>query len=321
VTDSAAPPRKVAIIFAFAALYLIWGSTYLGILFAIRAIPPLLMAGSRFFLAGLIMLGIASWQGAPKSSFAEWRSALIVGACLLFFGNGGVTIAEQWVPTGLASLLVATVPIYIALLDWLSGSAPRPAPLVMLGLTGGFVGIGILAGPVWFAAPETGHPHLGAGMLVLLFGSLVWSIGSLYSRRILTSASPLFFSGQTMLSGGSLMLLAGLLLGEGRDFHFRNLDSLSLGAFAYLVLVGAIIGYTAYIWLLRHCDPAKVATYAYVNPLVAVLLGACFAGERLTSRTAFAGAIVIASVALVISAPRPRTKIIATRAAVVAQSK
>jgi drug/metabolite transporter (DMT)-like permease len=158
-------------------------------------------------------------------------------------------------------------------------------------------------------------------MLVLLFGSLVWSIGSLYSRRIPTSASPLFFSGQTMLSGGSLMLLAGVLIGEGRDFHFQNLDSLSLGAFAYLVLVGAIIGYTAYIWLLRHCDPSKVATYAYVNPLVAVLLGACFAGERLTARTAFAAAIVIGSVALVISAPRPRTKIIATRAAVVAQSK
>ena len=321
MSDSAAPPRKVALIIAFAALYLIWGSTYLGILFAIRRIPPLLMAGSRFFIAGLIMLAIAFWKGAPRSSFAEWRSAFVVGACLLFFGNGGVTIAEQWVPSGLASLLVATVPIYIAVLDWLSGSAPRPTGLVMLGLAGGFVGIGVLAGPAWFGGPGTGHPHLGAGMFILLFGSLIWSVGSLYSRRISTSASPLFFSGQTMLSGGSLMLLAGLLVGEGRDFHFRNLHWLSLGAFAYLVLVGAIIGYTAYIWLLRHCDPAKVATYAYVNPVVAVLLGAAFADERLTTRTGIAAAIIIGSVALVISAPRPRRKAIATRAAVVAQTK
>jgi len=321
VSDLAAPPRRIAVILAFAALYLIWGSTYLGILLAIQAIPPLLMAGSRFFLAGVIMLGIAHWQGAPRSSFAEWRSAFMVGACLLFFGNGGVTIAEQWVPTGLASLLVATVPIYIALLDWLSGSAPRPGLLVLLGLAGGFVGIGILVGPVWLSTPAARGEHVGAGMLILLFGSLVWSIGSLYSRRIPTSASPLFFSGQTMLSGGALMFIVGLLIGEGRDFDYQKIDPVSLGAFAYLVLIGAIVGYTAYIWLLRHCDPAKVATYAYVNPVVAVLLGTFFAGERLSSRTAFAAAIIIGSVALVISAPRPRSKSIASRAAVVAQTR
>ena len=143
MSEAAAPPRKLAVIAAFAALYLIWGSTYLGIRLAIESIPPLLMAGTRFFLAGIIMYGIARWQGAPRSSLAEWRDAAIVGACLLFFGNGSVTVAEQWVPTGLASLLVATVPIYIALLAWLTGSAPRPRPLVMLGLAGGFAGVGI----------------------------------------------------------------------------------------------------------------------------------------------------------------------------------
>ena len=321
MSAAARPPPRLAIVIAFAALYLIWGSTYLGILFAIRAIPPLLMAGARFFLAGLIMLGIAWFQGAPKSSLLEWRSAFIVGACLLFFGNGGVTIAEQWVPTGLASLVVATVPIYIALLDWLSGSAPRPSPLILLGLAGGFLGIGILVGPAWLSTPRTGGKYLGLGMAILLFGSLVWSIGSLYSRHSRNAASPIFFSGQTMLCGGGLMFIAGLVTGEMRDFHARNLNLLSLGAFIYLVLVGAIVGYTAYIWLLRHCDPAKVATYAYVNPVVAVLLGALFAGEHLTGRTAVAGAIIIGSVALVISAPRERSKIIASRAAVVAQTK
>ncbi len=301
-------PRKLLIIAAFAALYLIWGSTYLGILLAIESIPPLLMAGTRFFLAGVIMYVIALWQGAPKSSLAEWRSAFIVGACLLFFGNGGVTVAEQWVPSGLASLLVATVPIYIAILAWLTGSAPRPRPLVMLGLAGGFAGVGILVGPAITAPPTAGSQHAGLGMLILLFGSLLWSIGSLYSRRARNSSSPFLSSAQTMLCGGGLMILAGLAHGEARNFHFSQVTAVSLGAFAYLVLIGAIVGYTSYIFLLRHCDPSKVATYAYVNPVVAVLLGAFFAAETLSLRTAVAAAVIIGSVALVITAQQAKEK-------------
>jgi drug/metabolite transporter (DMT)-like permease len=309
VSEATAPPRKLAVIAAFAALYLIWGSTYLGIRFAIDSIPPLLMAGARFLLAGIIMYAIARWQGAPRSSFAQWRTALVIGACLLFFGNGSVTVAEQWVATGLASLLVATVPIYIALLAWLTGSAPRPQPLVLLGLAGGFVGVGILVGPALTTAPAGGSQHLGLGMLILLFGSLLWSIGSLYSRRGRNSASPFLSSAQTMLCGGALMMLAGFARGEARTFDPRQVTALSLGAFAYLVLIGAVVGYTAYIWLLRHCDPAKVATYAYVNPVVAVLLGAFFAGETLTGRTALAAAIIIGSVAVVITAQQANQKI------------
>ncbi len=315
-------PSKIAVITAFAALYLIWGSTYLGIRFAIDSIPPLLMAGARFLLAGLIMYAIAGFQrGRWKSSLTEWRNAAIIGACLILFGNGGVTVAEQWVPSGLASLLVATVPIYIALLAWLTGSAPRPRPMVMLGLAGGFVGVGILVGPALTAPPSGANGHLGLGMLVLLFGSLLWSIGSLYSRRASNSASPLLSSAQTMLCGGVLMLLVGLLSGEARGFHLRQVTALSLGAFIYLVLIGAIVGYTAYIWLLRHCDPAKVATYAYVNPVVAVLLGALFAGETLSARTALAAAIIIGSVAVVITAQQTQSKIDPNLLQVVAQKK
>ena len=303
-----AAPRKFLVIAAFAALYVIWGSTYLGILLAIESIPPLLMAGARFFLAGLIMYLIALWQGAPRSSVVEWRNALLVGACLLFFGNGSVTVAEQWVPSGLASLLVATVPIYIAILAWLTGSAPRPRPWMMLGLAGGFVGVGILVGPA-IAAPAGGSRHAGLGMLILLFGSLMWSVGSLYSRRARNSSSPFLSSAQTMLCGGGLMVIAGLAHGEARNFHFSQVTAVSLGAFLYLVLIGAIVGYTAYIFLLRHCDPSKVATYAYVNPVVAVLLGAFFAGETLSFRTAVAAAVIIGSVALVISAQQAKEKI------------
>jgi drug/metabolite transporter (DMT)-like permease len=309
VSEPKAAPRQLTLVAAFGALYLIWGSTYLGILFAIKSIPPLLMAGSRFFFAGVIMYVIALWQGTRKTSLAEWRTAIVLGACLLFFGNGGVTIAEQWVPSGLASLLVATVPIYIALLAWLTGVAPRPGPLVLLGLAGGFVGVGVLVGPALTAPPAGGSQHAGLGMLILLFGSLMWSIGSLYSRRARNTASPFLSSAQTMLCGGGLMIGAGLMLGEARNFHLNQMTALSLGAFAYLVLIGAVVGYTAYIWLLRHCDPSKVATYAYVNPVVAVLLGAFFAGETVTLRTALAAAIIVGSVALVITAQQAREKI------------
>jgi drug/metabolite transporter (DMT)-like permease len=314
-------PRKLAIIAAFAALYVIWGSTYLGIRFAIESIPPLLMAGVRFFLAGLIMYAIARWQGAPKSSLTEWRTALIVGACLLLGGNGSVTVSEQWVPSGLAALLVATVPIYIALLAWLTGSAPRPRPLVLLGLAGGFVGVGILVGPALTVAPASPSGHAGVGMLILLFGSLVWSIGSLYSRRARNALSPFLAAGQQMLCGGALLTIAGVASGEARGFALGQVTALSLGAFVYLVLIGAVVGFTAYIWLLRHCDPAKVATYAYVNPVVAVLLGALFAGETLTGRTALAAAGIIGSVAVVITTQQAKNKTTDALAPAIAETK
>lgn len=321
MSGPARAPRRLAIILAFAALYLIWGSTYLGIRFAIETIPPLLMAGTRFFLAGAIMYFLARWQGAARSSWAEWRTALVVGACLLFFGNGGVTLAEQWVPSGLASLLVATVPIYIALLAWLSGAAPRPRPLVMFGLAGGFIGVGLLVSPALSAPLTAESRHTGLGMLILLLGSLIWSIGSLYSRRARNSASPLLSSAQTMLCGGGMMFLAGLVSGETRNLHLEKITALSLGAFIYLVLIGAIVGYTAYIWLLRHCDPSKVATYAYVNPVVAVFLGAFFAGETVSIRTIVAASTIIGSVAIVITAQQAKEKIVVQATTAVAQTK
>src|ERR1044071_7514824 len=186
-----AAPKRFWIITAFAALYLIWGSTYLGILFAIQSIPPFLMAGARFFLAGAIMYAVARGEGAPRPTAITWKNSLIIGACLLLGGNGAVTISEKWVPTGLAALLVATVPIYIALLGWLSGTAPRPTPSVWLGILGGFVGGGILVGPALTSFSDRSHSHLALGMSILLFGSLLWSIGSLYSRSA-TSAPSLF---------------------------------------------------------------------------------------------------------------------------------
>jgi drug/metabolite transporter (DMT)-like permease len=313
-------PKKIWIIAAFAALYVIWGSTYLGIRFAIETIPPFLMAGTRFFLAGVIMYAIARAQDARRSTWADWRTSLIVGACLLLGGNGGVTVSEKFIGSGLASLIVATVPIYITLLGWFVGMAPRPKPIVWLGLAGGFLGVAILLGPALrFSSGGGSHPAIG--MSILLVSSFIWSAGSLYSRAAKNAASPFLAAAQQMLCGGLLLMLAGLLAGESRHFHPSTMSVLSLGAFAYLVLIGAIVGFTAYIWLLRHCDPAKVATYAYVNPIVAVLLGAAFAGETLSARTLIAAGLIIGSVALVITAQQLKLKTAPPIAATVAPAE
>jgi drug/metabolite transporter (DMT)-like permease len=179
--------------------------------------------------------------------------------------------------------------------------APRPAPIVWLGLVGGFIGVGVLLGPALrFSSNDGRHPVIG--MSILLVSSFIWSAGSLYSRSAKHAASPFLTAAQQMLCGGLLLLLAGIVTGELRSFHPRSISMLSLASFVYLVIIGAVVGYTAYIWLLRHCEPTKVATYAYVNPIVAVLLGAAFAGETLTVRVLIAGALIIGSVAIVITA-------------------
>jgi drug/metabolite transporter (DMT)-like permease len=293
-------PKKFKITIAFAALYIIWGSTYLGILFAIQSIPPFLMAGVRYVLAGGIMFVIAWAQGARRSTAASWFNALIVGACLILVGNGGLTIAEKYVPSGLASLIVASVPIYMTLLAWISGMSSRPRPIIWLGLVGGFAGVALLLGPALrFSGEDAKHPAIG--MWILLCSSFIWSVGSLYSRRATQASSPFLAAAQQMVCGGLLLVLTGTITDEWPDFHPSTMSILSIGAFVYLVLIGAVVGFTAYIWLLHHCDPAKVATYAYVNPIVAVLLGAAFAGETLTLRTLIAAALIIGSVALVIT--------------------
>src|SRR5438105_11006762 len=231
----------------------------------------------------------------------------MIGACLLLGGNGGVTISEKYIDSGLAALVVAIVPIYIVLLGWLTGMAPRPTPVMWLGLAGGFVGVGTLFGPGLHVHSTAGR-NPAIGISILLVTSFIWSAGSLYSRVAKHAPSPFMTAAQQMICGGILLLLAGVVTGELPQFHPSSVSMLSLGSFVYLVIIGAVVGYTAYIWLLRVCDPAKVATYAYVNPIVAVLLGALFAGEAVTARTMIAAALIIGSVALVITVQQTRSK-------------
>jgi drug/metabolite transporter (DMT)-like permease len=303
-----ATSKRTTVIVAFAALYVIWGSTYLGIKFSIETIPPFLMAGARFVLAGMIMYAIAWSQGIGKSTWANWRTSFIIGACLLLGGNGGVTISEQYIDSGLAALIVAIVPIYIVLLGWMTGMAPKPTPIMWLALVGGFVGVGTLFGPaLHFSSNDARHPAIGIS--ILLVSSFIWSVGSLYSRVAKHAASPFLTAAQQMLCGGMLLLFVGIATGELRRLHPGSISMLSLGSFIYLVIIGAVVGYTAYIWLLRHCEPAKVATYAYVNPIVAVLLGTFFAGETVTARMLIAAVLIIGSVALIITAQQLRARV------------
>jgi drug/metabolite transporter (DMT)-like permease len=299
--------KKTLVIIAFAALYLIWGSTYLGIRFSIETIPPFLMAGGRFVLAGVVMYGIAWSQGISKSTWANWRTSLIIGACLLLGGNGGVTISEEFIDSGLAALIVAIVPIYIVLLGWITGMARRPTAVMWMGLAGGFLGVAVLFGPGLHVHSSAGR-NPAIGISILLVTSFIWSAGSLYSRVAKHAASPFLTAAQQMICGGILLLIAGVVTGELPQFHPTSISILSLFSFIYLVFIGAVVGYTAYIWLLRHCDPANVATYAYVNPIVAVSLGTFFAGETVTMRTLIAAALIIGSVALIITAQQRRAR-------------
>ncbi|TGE21589.1 drug/metabolite exporter YedA [Hymenobacter aquaticus] len=292
-------PSRAAILGAFAIVYLVWGSTYLGIRFAIDSIPPLLMAGSRYLLAGLLLYAFMRLRGEAAPTRQGWATAVIIGICLLTFGNGGVTLGEQYIPSGMTSLLVATVPMFLALLGWLSGVAARPTPLVTVGLVLGLTGVYLLArtpGASHVALP--GHEAIGIGLV--LVAALVWAIGSLYSKKKQAASSPFLAGGMQMICGGLAMLVLGLVRGEAQGFELAAVTSKSWLAYAYLVTLGSIVAFSAYIWLLRAVEPALAGTYAFVNPVVAVLLGWAFAGEQLTVGMLGGAALIVAAVVLVI---------------------
>jgi drug/metabolite transporter (DMT)-like permease len=278
------------------AVYLIWGSTYLAIRFAIETIPPFLMAGTRYLTAGALLYGWSRLRGAPRPSLVHWRSALALGALLLLAGNGGVVWAEQRVSSGLVALLISTEPLWIVLLVWLRSRQERPGPRTIAGLALGFIGLLILIEP---GAP--GGIHL-TGAAAVLVASLSWAYGSLYGQRAKLPSSQLLATGMQMLGGGFLLFLAGVLTGEPARLALSQVSPRSLYALAYLSVFGAVIAFTAYVWLLRVASPVLVSTYAYVNPVVAVFLGWAFAGEPITRGTMIAAAVILTGVALISSA-------------------
>jgi drug/metabolite transporter (DMT)-like permease len=296
---------RAKLIAAFAAVYIIWGSTYLAIRFAIETLPPFLMAGVRFVIAGGLLFGWALLRGAKWPEPAHWVGAAVVGTLLLLGGNGAVVWAEQHVPSGVAALLVAIVPCWLVLLDWLRPGGPRPTGRVIAGLLLGLAGVALLVGPASLMGAGRIDP---LGALVLVIGSFSWAAGSIYSRQRRLPQRPLLATGMQMLAGGVALILAGLVAGEPARLVWSTMSLKSVLALAYLIVFGAIIGYSAYVWLLRASTPARVGTYAYVNPVVAVILGWALAGEVLTIRMLLAAAVIVSGVVLITWGPRaPRT--------------
>ncbi len=292
------PPTRTALVVAFATIYLVWGSTYLGIRIAVETLPPFLMAGARFILAGALLMGWLAATRGWRTTARQWRDNAVIGSFLLLGGNGLICWAEQVVPSGLTALLIGSQPLMMVLTEWAWRDGRRPRPATWAGLLLGFGGVAWLAAP--WQDPATGGLNR-AGVAAILAGCVCWAIGSIYGRHVRAPAEPLAAAAMQMLSGGGALLLTGLVRGELAGLSPAAFSPRSGLAFAYLVAVGSLVGFSTFVWLMKHSTPARVSTYAYVNPLVAVLLGWLILGEPVTGRVMVAAAVIVASVAIITS--------------------
>src|SRR5438105_2399765 len=293
------------LILAFAAVYFIWGSTYLAIRYAIQSLPGFLMAGTRFILAGAILCAWAHWKGARLKGSRPWRTAFTMGFFLLLMGNGTVVLAIHWVPSGLAALLLSTTPLWVALLEWALPGGKRPGGRVTAGILLGFLGIIMLIGVGDLRNDEIDL----LGVAILLLSSISWAAGTIYSRRKQVSDSPLMTSGMQMLTGGLLLFAAAIPNGDLSLFRLDSIYLTSVLAFGYLTFFGSIVAFTAYSWLVKVTSPARAVTSSYVNPVVALLLGRAIAGEPLTYRIIMAMATIILGVIVITSSQSAKTPV------------
>jgi len=303
VRTTAAGRKLLILVAAFFAVYVFWGSTYLAIKYAIETLPPFLMAGSRFLVAGSILF---FWARSSKDyetpKWEHWRTSIIVGTLLLLGGNGGVVLAQHYIPSSLAALLVATEPLWIVLLSWLWLKRSRPNWKVALGLLVGFAGVWMLIS----GRPATSGQSAGAagqwiGIIAVIIGAFSWAAGSIYGLRSPVPKSSLLTAGMQMIAGSVSLLLVGLIRGEWSNFDPSAISFNSLFGLTYLIIFGSLLGFTAYSWLLKNARPSMVATYAYVNPVIAVLLGWLIAGESMTGQMLIGAGIVVGSVVLITS--------------------
>jgi len=282
----------------FACIYVIWGSTYLAIRFGVATIPPFLLAGVRFFIGGALFYLWAKIKGAPNPQKKHWLTAFIVGAFLVVGGNGLVNWSEKTLPSGIAALLVGMMPFFLVLFDWLRPRGNRPGWIVIMGLILGFSGVVLLVNPTQVQGVSSIDKF---GAALILAATILWAFGSLYSRQAKQPESHALFAGMQMMAGGAVAFLVSYLMGEFHKFDISALSPLSFWSWTYLTLFGSF-AFGVYLWLLQVSTPAKVSTYAYVNPVIAIFLGAMLDNEHLTRWTVGCSIIIISAVMVIITA-------------------
>jgi drug/metabolite transporter (DMT)-like permease len=292
---SSNPPR-ILLLSAFVAIYVIWGSTYLAIRVAVETLPPFLMAACRFLVAGSLLMVWLRIAGAPWPAAQTWRNAAIVGTLLLVGGNGLVVWAEQSVTSSLTALLIALAPVWFALLEWVRPGGSAPGLKTSVGILVGFAGVMLLLSGENVNGTATVPP---LGIAAILVAGMCWAAGSLVSKHCSRVESPWMNAAAQMVCGGAGLLLIGSILGEWPEVQFGRFSSNSLWALAYLIVVGSWIGFSAYVWLLKVSTPARVSTYAYVNPVIAVFLGWVWLDEPVGARVFWAALVIVLGVAII----------------------
>ena len=301
MTGEARKKRFLYIAAALGAVYICWGATYLTIRFAVETMPPFLMAGVRFGVAGLLLYIWAVCSGAPHPAWKEWRGAILAGAFLIIGGNGGVVWASKLVPSGITALMVAAAPLWFVLINWLWYKEAKPTGSVVGGIIVGFSGIVLLVADT--GSFGGGEPVNMLGAAVLLLASWFWAFGSLFSRKTVMPPSPLMANAAQMLAGGIMFIAIGFAGGEAAQVRLEVISLKSALSLGYLIIFGSIVGFSAYVWVLREAEPALVSTYAFVNPVIAVLLGWLLAGESLSGKVLLSTLLIIAAVILITRNP------------------
>jgi drug/metabolite transporter (DMT)-like permease len=287
----AASPTLVWI--ALGIVYVVWGSTYLAIRVAVETMPPLLMGAARFTSAGVLLYAVARWRGAPSLrslTRAQLASCWLIGSLLAAGGNGVVNVAEQYIPSSLAALIISSVPLWVVLMRRATGE--RVAWLTLASVAVGFCGVALLLLP-----GGAGHSGKPIGFVLVVFAAFSWALGSFASRKVTLPSDALLSTAVQMAGGGLTLLVFGLALGEAGDVHPDRFSGDSLLAFAYLIFIGSLVAYTAYVWLLQNAPISKVATYAYVNPVIAIFLGWAILSENVTATMLIGAAVIVCSVA------------------------
>jgi drug/metabolite transporter (DMT)-like permease len=302
-------PAAWKILLAFAIIYFVWGSTYLAIRVGVREMPPFLMAGLRFTVAGLALYGWMRLAGVPSPSWPEWRGATVLGALMFLLDYACLFWAEQRIPSGVSAVILAAIPVCITLLEIIFLRTQRLTVRLSLGLLVGIVGVAVLMD----SSSSLGEAPLDRrGAIALLVACCGWSIGTIVSRRLVLPESKPMSAGAQMLSGGVQLLILAAVSGEFADFRVQDVSRIAWFSLIYLIIAGSVVGYTAYVWLLHYEAPTKVGTYAYVNPVVAVIIGAGLGGEIIGRRTMLGTALILVSV-VAITTMRRQAIPVATR--------